>query len=94
MSGSHAARAEYRRTPGTKPGGRSDNSDWVRAVNTEAHSVPVTAAMASPDQARGAGLGLAVSRMVARILAGTGSKQNGSIEYEARPLDRERIAVA
>jgi hypothetical protein len=32
--------------------------------------------------------------MVATILAGTGSKRNGSIEYAARPFDNERMAVA
>ena len=45
-------------------------------------------------QARAAGFVFAVSRIPATMLDGTGSKQNGSIEYAARPLDNERIAVA
>ena len=45
-------------------------------------------------QARAAGFPFALSKIVATILFGTGSKQNGSIEYAARPLDSERMAVA
>jgi len=36
----------------------------------------------------------ALSKMVASTLLGTCSNVNGSIEYEARPLESERIAVA
>jgi hypothetical protein len=43
---------------------------------------------------RAAGLSFARSMMPATMLAGTGSKRKGSMEYAARPLDRERIAVA
>ena len=41
-----------------------------------------------------AGFDFAVSRMVARTLLGTCSNVSGSIEYEARPFESERIAVA
>jgi len=64
------------------------------AVRTEHRSVPATGAISSLGYARAAGLGLAVSSNVARMLDGTGSKRNGSMEYEARPLDNDRIAVA
>ncbi len=43
---------------------------------------------------RAAGFFEAASRIVFRMLFGTCSNVNGSIEYEARPLDSERIAVA
>ena len=42
---------------------------------------------------RAAGRLAAASRIVVSTLLGTCSKLNGSIEYEARPLDSERIAV-
>jgi hypothetical protein len=45
-------------------------------------------------QARAAGFVFAVSRMPATMLDGTGSKQNGSIEYAARPFESDRMAVA
>ena len=45
-------------------------------------------------QARAAGLPFARSRMPATILFGTGSNRKGSIEYAARPFERERMAVA
>ena len=43
---------------------------------------------------RAAGRDFALSRIVAAMFAGTGSNWNGSIEYEARPYDNDRIAVA
>ena len=43
---------------------------------------------------RAAGLDFALSRIVARTLLGTCSNVSGSIEYDARPFDSERIAVA
>ena len=61
---------------------------WLRHVQR-----PKPPAQAT-GQARAAGLPLALSRMPATMLFGTGSKRNGSIEYAARPLDSERIAVA
>ena len=47
-----------------------------------------------PDYVRAAGLALAASRSFSETLLGTCAKVNGSIEYEARPLESERIAVA
>jgi len=43
---------------------------------------------------RAAGFLAAWSRIVVRTLFGTRSKVNGSIEYDARPFDSERMAVA
>ena len=43
---------------------------------------------------RAAGFLPACSRMTLRTLAGTCSNVKGSIEYEARPLESDRIAVA
>ena len=43
---------------------------------------------------RAAGLLLAWSRIVSSTLFGTCSNVSGSIEYDARPLDSERMAVA
>ena len=43
---------------------------------------------------RAAGFFAAASRIVVRTLLGTCAKLNGSIEYEARPFESERIAVA
>ena len=43
---------------------------------------------------RAAGRLAAWSRIVSSTLLGTCSKMNGSIEYDARPFDSERMAVA
>jgi hypothetical protein len=43
---------------------------------------------------RGGGFLAAVSKIVFNTLVGTCSKVSGSIEYDARPFDSERIAVA
>jgi len=45
-------------------------------------------------QVRAAGFLAAWSRIVVRTLLGTCEKVNGSMEYEARPFERERMAVA
>ncbi len=70
---------------------------WQRGRRSESEGC-ANALVPTPEQyavqARAAGLPLAVSRMPATMLLGTGSKRNGSIEYAARPLDSERIAVA
>src|SRR5438552_10031944 len=45
-------------------------------------------------QVRAAGFDFAESKIVFRMLEGTCSNVSGSIEYDARPFDRERMAVA
>ena len=41
-----------------------------------------------------AGFLVALSNIVLRTLVGTCSKVSGSMEYDARPLDSDRMAVA
>lgn len=43
---------------------------------------------------RAAGFDFAESRIFSATLFGTCSNENGSMEYEARPLESERMAVA
>ena len=45
-------------------------------------------------EVRAAGFDFAESRIVFKMLVGTCSKVSGSIDYEARPFDSDRIAVA
>ena len=70
----------------------------IKAVNDafDQHVVVVfrDQQLSEDDQVRAAGLFFAESNIVVSTLLGTCSKVDGSMEYDARPLDNERIAVA
>ena len=55
---------------------------------------PLTAGFRPPAYVRAAGFLAALSSIVVSTLFGTCSNVSGSIEYDARPFDSERIAVA